>query len=161
MADATQNDNPIVADDVDTGPIVMDFEGVGIGFEPLPEGKYPAHFAKWRKFKAKSSGDDTVEITFTLDEHKGRKAWRNYSLTPQSLWAIKKMLVEIGVPEAKLSGSGVQLHEILDETIGAPCIVALTVGAYEGTPTNAVKYLTGPFSSAKAGPSSVVTRKGF
>lgn len=145
---------------VDTGPIVVDFEGVSTGFEPLDEGWYDAHIGSWKQFIAKSSGNKVVEVTFTLDEHKGRKAWRNYTLTPESLWAIKKMLVDIGVDEKRVSSKDTPLHEILNEVIGAPVKLKITRGEYEGKPKNDVAEVTGPLAAA-SGKKVVTKKEGF
>jgi len=104
--------------------IKIDMEGVSAGgLEPLPAGVYDAVVAAVKYHpSSQSSGQPYVEFEFTLPDHAGRKQWRNYSLQPQALWALKQTLVRLGVevPDGEL-----ELEP--SDLIGLPCRLQIEV----------------------------------
>jgi hypothetical protein len=85
--------------------IQLDFTGVqDSGFEPFPAGE-PIEFTLFAINDKKSQkGDPMLEFEFKAVEN-NRRAWRNFVLLPQALWALKKALVEMGVPKEDLQGT--------------------------------------------------------
>ena len=80
-------------------PISRDMTGSGgSNFDPIPEGMEPA-VIKACKYHAKSqaSGKPYLEFEFALQNHPNRKLWRNYSLQPNALWALKETLTVLGI----------------------------------------------------------------
>lgn len=119
----------------------IDFSKVSDSFEPLPDGKYACVLSEVEA-KVSQKGDDYLAFTFTLtDEYEGRKAWRNFSLLPQSLWAIKAALVALGVDREDLSGSMTLegLIELCQSMIGSACTLELTTREWNGKFQNDVK----------------------
>jgi hypothetical protein len=106
--------------------IKIDFEGAGEGgFEPIPAGTYSAKVTKVTYHaKAKSSGQPYLEFEFGAIEGQGekRRLWRNYSLQPQSLWALKQTLTRLGVevPDGELDIEP-------EELVGQPCQLVVSV----------------------------------
>ena len=119
----------------------IDFSGV-TEFKAIPEGTYPCVFSAFKYVEqAKSSGQPYIELNFTVSEgeHAGRKLYRNYSLQPQSLWAIKNTLITLGVaPEAFADEGGVEISDLCNEAIGATCAVQVKVHEYQGADRNDV-----------------------
>ena len=119
----------------------IDFSNVSDSFEPLPDGKYECILSEVEAKKSQK-GDDYLAFTFTLtDEFEGRKAWRNFSLLPQSLWAIKGALVALGVDRDDLSGSMTleSLIELCTSMVGSACRLELTIREWNGKLQNDVK----------------------
>lgn len=105
----------------------VDFSGVSTSFEVLEEGLYPGKLADFKYVAvSKSSGKPYYQLEFDITEPEGRKAWRNYSLQPQSLFAIKRALIILGADEDDLEGE-IDLDEVLPQLIGADCTLALVI----------------------------------
>lgn len=86
--------------------VKINFEGVETvrKFEPWEQGVgHDFTIFNIESKTAKSSGNPMLEFEF---KHQGsnRKAWRNYTLTPEALWALKQLLVSLGVSEEDLEG---------------------------------------------------------
>lgn len=85
--------------------IRIDMEGVTTGgITPLDPGEYEAVIAKVvYHASSQASGKPYIEVEFSLPAN-NRKAWTNFSLQPQSLWALKQFLQRVGydVPEGEL-----------------------------------------------------------
>ena len=98
----------------------VNMTGVSSGFNALPAGAYQAMTSKWSEKTAGQSannpGSSYIEVEFTLltgpdgNSVQNRKAWRNCSLLPQSLWVVKGMLVELGINEKDLEGDDCDLE---------------------------------------------------
>ena len=84
-------------------PIRMDFTDVGSGnFEPFPVGEaVPATIYNITQKTGKDSGNPYLEFEFKVSGG-NRKAWRNYSLQPNALWALKTTLVDLGYDKESL-----------------------------------------------------------
>lgn len=118
----------------------IDFSNVKDGFEPMPAGKYEAVLTAYEMKIAKQSNSPYVALTFDISEpeYEGRKAWRNFSLQPQALWALKQALVAMGIDRESLSGE-VDLDEVLQGAVGLNCILELDIREWNGRFTNEVK----------------------
>jgi hypothetical protein len=79
--------------------IDIDMEGVqeGGSYEPLEEGIYGASVMSIEQKRGRESGKPYLEFTFLLRDLNGRRLWRNYSLQPNALWALKTDLVKLGI----------------------------------------------------------------
>lgn len=98
-------------------PINIDFTGSSSSFEPIPDGTYDAEIVECKlSDKAGQSGYHYVTFTFGKIEGQSdaRKLWRNYSLSPNALWALKGLLDLIGmdVPDGEFEFEP-------DDTIGS------------------------------------------
>jgi hypothetical protein len=111
-------------------PVRIDMTGATAITELIPEATYPAK-VKACKFvpKAKSSGNPYLEFQFTIPEFPKRTFWRNYSLQPQALWALKEMLVNafgMEVPDGEFEFEP-------SDTLGLDCqIVIIHEDDYRG-----------------------------
>jgi len=83
-------------------PINIDFGGVdeaggGGDYSPLDPGVYNATVRNIKQSeKAGPSGFHYIEFEFQLQDG-NRRLWRNYSLSPKALWALKADLGKMGV----------------------------------------------------------------
>lgn len=107
----------------------VDFTGVSTSFEVLEEGLYPAKLADFKfEEKSKSSGKPYVSLEFDLTgEFEGRKAWRIFSLQPQSLFALKRACLILGAGEGDLEGELDLEDDVLPGLVGADCTLALVI----------------------------------
>ena len=104
-------------------PINIDFEGVSdSGLEPVDDGDYPARITSIKAGLARESQKPKVEFEFTGTDAagaaKGRKFWRNYSLQPNALWALKRDLTSLGV---EVPDGAFELDEA--EMMGTECLL--------------------------------------
>lgn len=111
----------------------IDFSNVQSGFELMPEGTYEAALTGFNIAPSKSSGQPTVTLEFTVQEgdYTGRKLWQAHSLQPHALFALKRTLIALGVPEDELEGA-IEVEDTLEQLTGE--MVRLDVGhrTYEG-----------------------------
>lgn len=97
-------------------------------YDPIKDaGDYECIFGggKIKPNKDKTAMKFTAE--FTVDdggEYDGRKAFRDYSLQPNALWALKKMLLACGVDEDEFTDDAV-LEELIDQANGARVMVSI------------------------------------
>lgn len=122
---------------------VIDFTGVKTTFEPIPDGEYQATVTDWEIKETKEGKNEgasyiAVEFTISEGEFENRKQWRNYSMLRQSLWALKKMLVNCGLSEDDLDGE-LDLDDLMPEVVGAPCTLKIGHHTYDGEVRNDVK----------------------
>lgn len=84
-------------------PIKLDFTGVSTnGFTPFPE-KEPQKFTIFNISQEKGKESGAPYLKFEFKQSGGnRKAWRNFSLQPGALWALKKLLVDLDYDEDEL-----------------------------------------------------------
>lgn len=120
----------------------INFSNVQDSFQPLPDGTYNAVLGEISS-KVSQKGDPYLVFTFNLtDEYEGRKAWRNFSLLPQSLWSIKSAMVALGADRDDLSGEFETIEDFIEYCsgfIGQPCQLELTVKEFNDKLSNEVK----------------------
>jgi len=118
----------------------IDFTGVESDFAALPNGTYDCIFESYKFDTAKSSGEPKVNVVYEITEepYQKRKFWKDYSLQPQALFAIKGACIALGADPAELTGK-VDLDVVLTELRGNPCRVVVTTENYEGKDRNRVK----------------------
>jgi hypothetical protein len=103
--------------------------------------QYPAILSRWEYMAAaKESGEPYVVLEFRISEgeFEGRKQWRNFSLQRQSLWALKKALVNMGADPDDLEGA-FDLDDLMPDYIGSACLLDISQHTYEGTIRNDIK----------------------
>ncbi len=120
----------------------INFANVQDSFEPLPDGTYNAVLGEV-EVRTSQKGDPYLNFTFNLtDEYEGRKAWRNFSLLPQSLWSVKAAMVALGASRDELSGSfetPEDFAEYCSQYIGQSCRIELAIKEFNGKFNNDVK----------------------
>lgn len=108
---------------------VIDMGAVKDGFEPLPDGDYPAVFTEFQYVaKSASSGQPYLKMVYTVDdgENDGRKLFRNRSLQPQALFGLKQDVVALGADPEDWSGE-VDVEEALSDLVGNACVLRVIV----------------------------------
>ncbi len=92
--------------------IKVDFSSTNdkTGFDPLEPGYYTGRIKEISQEVGKNSGKPYLKFTLALDPdadrsvQKGRMAWTNFSLQPNALWRLKKLLVDLGEDKSALEG---------------------------------------------------------
>lgn len=110
-------------------------------FEALPEGTYNVVFESFEVTEqSKASGKPFVNLTFIITDgdHTNRKLWRNHSLQPQALWALKQSMVRLGSSPDTLTGE-MEIEEALARLQGNPCRLVVGQREYEGVMRNEIK----------------------
>lgn len=122
--------------------ITLDFSGVeSKDFDPIPNGVYEAlvHDIEQTEVKnGKNAGAPMWGVQFSINggEYDNRRVFRNFILIPESMWAIKRFLIAIGIPSEQLDG---QIQVDLEDLVGLPCRLVLRQREYEGQIQNEVK----------------------
>ena len=130
-------------------PITLDMSGADDkDFQPLDPGVYEVTVFGIEQKVGKTSGKPYLEFTFKMKDSE-RRIWSNYSLQPQSMWALKKVLVDaFGYDPEKLSGAEVEFEP--KDLLGKPCKLVVSQGTYEGKPTNEVDSVLSPDAEGPA-----------
>lgn len=106
----------------------IDFSSTGI--EPFDEGTYTATVSSLVITTSKA-GNPMIKAEFTLDDepYVGRKAFDNLSLKPNSLWATKRALLNMGAEAEALSSKITPdvLREICASLVGNQVTLKITV----------------------------------
>ena len=110
-------------------------EDIPSGFEPIPDGQYPARIVDCAIDKTKK-GDDMLVFTFEVTEgdFAGRKLWDRAVLTENALWKVKQYAELIGLE----SGDEIDTQDF----IGIECLVEVATEEYNGEPRNQIKNVT-------------------
>lgn len=119
-------------------------------FKPLPSGIYQCRLSGWKfEAAAKSSGQPFYALEFTVDEgeYQNRKLFRNQSLQPNSLWALKQTLMRLGAKETDFADDK-DLDEVVASVVGNECRLDVDQREYEGTMRNNVKSVLAPAYAA-------------
>lgn len=80
---------------------------------------------------------DYVKLEFTISEegpHEGRKAFRNLSLSENSLWAFKQAMIALGADPEDFDGE-VDPEEMAKERIGSDAVLSITQQPDQRDPT--------------------------
>lgn len=123
--------------------ISLDFSGVESNdFDPLPKGSHHATIFEVTSEESKQ-GKPYLNFQFKIVEEKNnnRRAFMNASLQPQSLWALKNLLVAAGYPKEELEG---QLNLDLDDMCGRVVKIVIGHETYEGELRDRVKKVLPP-----------------
>jgi hypothetical protein len=123
-------DNAKSLDDLIGGGLVIEGDELFIDFDSIEElelvdqGMYPATIVDGKLDKVQSGNNAgkpklTITLAITSDPYVGRKLYRNYTLVPQSMWAVGGLGRCCG-----LSGK-IGIREMVEKIVG--CDVAITV----------------------------------
>lgn len=117
--------------------VVVNLEGVKVGFENLPDGVYPARLIKttFKPNKTNPGHDNIVtEWTFREDcpeEVAGRKAFVQLPTTPKGLGITKGALINMGIDPEQLEGP-VDMDEMFTDLAGTEAFIKVTKQVYQG-----------------------------
>lgn len=124
----------------------LDFSGVK-ELVAIPAGNYKCAVADV-KYIAKPKNNSAIgyyEVKYTVSdedsEHKGRSVYKNFSLKPEALFAMKKAMVSAGTDPEKFTGK-VDLDEEWKELIGAEVTCVVSVHEWNGEDKNQVDRVT-------------------
>jgi len=120
--------------------------GVSTTFEPLPQGYYQAVVEKCEQKLSKDEKKPMLKWTFSVTEPEefiGRKAYTNTMLQKDSLWALKRLLIAIGLgTEESLSEVDENDETIVEfdeeDTLGLACTLVVVPDEYKGKATSRV-----------------------
>ena len=107
-------------------------------FTPIPADKYNAKVLEAKATQSKSSGADMIAVTWVIDggAHSGRRLWSYLSLSEKAVPITIKNLTTLGA--RTLMESGASLEQVAAAIIGAPALLTVKVGEYNGKPKNEV-----------------------
>jgi len=114
--------------------ITIDWDGAtdGPSFDPLEEGVYNAVITKATPGVTKTPPPrPKLEVEFSLPEANNRRLWRNYTIQPNALWALKQDLVALGM-EVPTGSMDLDTSEL----IGLKCQLQVTVVPHWSGETN-------------------------
>jgi len=126
-------------------------------FEPIPNGVYEAivHDIEEREVqKGENAGAPMWAVQFSINggPYDNRRVFRNYTLVPNSMWAVKQFLIALGVDSQQLQG---EITIDTEDLIGLPCRVVIRQREYEGQIQNDVKQV----QKSKGAPNPDTNRK--
>lgn len=108
-------------------------------FEPLPSGDYDGVTGTWEAKPTKAGDGTNIEAKFLLDfmdedgTPRNRTILVRWNLSRNSLWRIKRDLVDMGADPSDFEGENVDLESILNSlfgTVPTPVTVSLTQRSY-------------------------------
>lgn len=96
--------------------------------EAIPPGKYPARIDKVEEKISEQKHNDFWQMTFTLTEEPliGRKVFGNFMLQPTTLWKLRQLMKQIGMPTAGVGNLNA------DEFVGQEVGISVVHELYEG-----------------------------
>lgn len=119
--------------------------------EMIPAGRYAATFDEYENDVADTDGSPKVNMKYTIKEEgefKGRKAFRTLSLKESALWMFKRTCLAMGAAEEDFEGDSeddeVDTDEILDQLVGADCILVIKTRTYEGEKRSEIRSVLAP-----------------
>lgn len=115
----------------------INFTGVG---KPVPTDTYACVVTKADYVaESKGSGNPAIAFQWTVNEgdYEGRTLFRSYSVQPKALIFLKKVLIALGIDPEDLEAD-IDIDSILTELVGTECNVVVSVGEYNGAPSNSV-----------------------
>lgn len=109
------------------------------GFSPVPVGEYDA-VVSGAEFKTSSNGNPMYNVEFTITdsgEAKGRKAWRNITITERSVGMALDQLIALGtsqeaVAESLIEGNDLGKATVCADLVDTPCRIKIKHREYNG-----------------------------
>lgn len=104
----------------------------------LPPGDYVMQLSAYKVAEAsKSTGKPFVTFDMIVmdddnTEYNGRHAWRNYSLQPQALWALKQAMIAFDCDPDIFDDDDLDIEDALNDLIGYKALVTITNEEYNG-----------------------------
>lgn len=97
----------------------VNFAQVQTSYAPRPAGDYVGLLISHKINEASaSSGQPTASLEYTEVENPNKHMFANYSLQPQSLWAIKRDLLRLGAKVEDMNSEDADLDEIITKLYG-------------------------------------------
>lgn len=133
----------------------LNFTGVKTqSFDPLPNGRYEAtvfDIEEQEVKNGKNAGAPMWAVQFSINggPHDNRRVFRNFTLIPESLWALKNFLVALGIDSSALEG---EVDIDTEDLIGLPCQIVVRQREYEGQIQNDVKQVMKSSGKVNEGP---------
>ena len=118
----------------------VDFSGVG---EPVADGTYTVQLEKYTLIPAKDDKEDTYRLEFEIVEdgdYLGRRLFRNYTLSGNALFFLKRDLVRMGLDPDLISGE-VEMEDVLPLVVGYQGEAKVTQRTYNGRVYNDIEVL--------------------
>lgn len=119
--------------------VVVNLAGVKATLDLVPDGTYPARLTKFTFGKSKTNNDKaSLEFVFDSEageEVSGRKAFIELPLTDNSLWRVKRTLVDLGVDPEDLEAR-INLQEVFEGLLGAEATIRVGHHEYNGSDHN-------------------------
>ena len=119
--------------------VVVNLAGIKTTLEVIPDGVYPARMTKCARGKSKANNDKySLEFTFEQDageEISGRKAYVEVAVTDNTLWRVKRTLLDLGLEPDSLEGP-VNLSEAFEACLGGDATIRVGHREYNGQERN-------------------------
>lgn len=147
MTDELNPDVQEILDETDDG-MVMDLSDVdedGPDFEPIPAGVVDA-IVENTEYKKSQSGNPMIVWTFKVTEpdYQGRYLFYHTVLNKQfGISRLKRVLVRVA-PDVEFKGFNPKQFCEEGKALGLPARLKISVGTYDGKPTNDVKDVLAP-----------------
>lgn len=113
--------------------------------EPLPEGEYHAILTNSKVVTpADKSKYAYVQLEFTIaedegEEFAGRKAFRNISSSPDSLWAFVEASIALGADEEEVTQPEIDMADTFIELRGNECWLQTSIREWQRNEKSAVQ----------------------
>lgn len=95
----------------------VNFANVSTSYEPLSAADYEGLLVQ-HKIGTSKQGFPTCALEFTQIENPNKHMFANYSLQPQSLWAIKRDLIRLGASVEQMNSEDADLDKIIESLYG-------------------------------------------
>lgn len=116
----------------------ISFQGVKTEFEPIPNGEYTCSFVSWKEGitgpNSKNPGEPKMDLSFAVtgdvegeEEFKGRRLFRTVTFSPESLWAFKRTMANLGSTADWEDPEGIDVDAICREVKDNRCICKVSV----------------------------------
>lgn len=114
---------------------VIDFSNVA-DMAAVPTGEYVCVLSGIDVKDTKSGDSKYAAVAFTIaddeyEEYNGRKLFRNYSLKPDALWALKQMMIAADADPDIFTGA-FDIEEEIKALFGNKVFVGVTQEEYQG-----------------------------
>lgn len=121
----------------------VNLAGVAVGFQPIPNNKYPVVFAggEWGDGpKAEYFSADFTVVGSDGGEFDGRHIYKIWSLSEKALPVMKGDFVALGKDADELEGE-IDVDEIIAELNGASCVADVYIDTKNGYNNNKIRKL--------------------
>lgn len=100
----------------------VNFANVQTSYTPRPAGDYEGLLIA-HKIGVSKQGFPTAALEFTEVENPNKHMFANYSLQPQSLWAIKRDLIRLGASVEQMNSEDADLDVIISSLYGYTAVL--------------------------------------
>ena len=121
---------------------VVDGSAITSGFEPMDAGTYEAVLSSYELKTGPKGQYYALEFTITDAPYENRKAWRNVSITPQSLWAFKSACMALGADESEFEGT-FDTDDVIEPLLNNSCRLEIGQEEFNDRIQNPVKKISG------------------